>query len=87
MSRSERRKTMPEPAGAGMRRMETAAPECRPTPLKSREEWIVCSSWGEVASRESRSITADEGIPRVAKCWCGNFATVLRGVLRAGGVG
>ena len=37
---------MPEPAGAGTSRMETAAPECRPIPWKSREVWIVCSNWG-----------------------------------------
>jgi hypothetical protein len=46
LSRSVRRKTMPEPAGAGTRRMETGAPECRPMPRRSMEERMVCSGWG-----------------------------------------
>jgi len=31
-SRSVRRKTIPEPAGAGTKRIETWAPLCKPTP-------------------------------------------------------
>lgn len=64
MSRSERRKTMPEPAGAGMRRIVTPAPECRPIPRKSSVELMVCSNWRLVSNgwlgekRHGQSITA-----------------------------
>ena len=34
---------MPEPAGAGSSRMRTGAPECNPTPSKSKGAMIVCS--------------------------------------------
>jgi hypothetical protein len=34
---------MPVPDGAGSMRMDTGAPLCRPTPLHSTMERIVCS--------------------------------------------
>jgi len=38
-----RRKTIPMPDGAGSMRIETGAPLCRPMPLHSTAERIVCS--------------------------------------------
>ncbi len=42
-SRSVRRKTIPEPAGAGTTHIETSAPLCKPTPRNSISDRIVCS--------------------------------------------
>ena len=38
-----RLRILPAPAGAGRMRSFTGAPECRPTPLVSAAERIVCS--------------------------------------------
>src|ERR1019366_7789700 len=43
LSRSVRRKTMPVETGAGRIRMETATPECRPTPEAWTGRWTVVS--------------------------------------------
>ena len=64
MSKSVRRKTMPEPAGAGMRRRVTSAPEWRPMPLKSSGEWMVCSNWGCVGRVFSKCGNKDTGYIR-----------------------
>src|SRR5580658_4558871 len=44
---------MPEPAGAGKRRMLTGAPEWSPTPSKAMGSAIVCSRWAGLANQHS----------------------------------
>ena len=47
---------MPDPAGAGSRRMVTGAPEWSPTPVNSMGAAIVCSKCAGFANKSFSSL-------------------------------
>ena len=53
---------MPDPAGAGRRRMVTGAPECSPTPVNSSGAAMVCSRWALLLKNISLRTKVDQNV-------------------------